>query len=145
MSKVEMRECPEAAFSELGKIWINQVKVTKDFRSIFMSHLSEYAFKCFEVHSVPNLKAVINEEKCQRMIFTPLEYFICGEDPSDGFQKLQNANAPSQLCGRVFKFGEPTYSCRFAAVFLLELFLFSLKFITASGTSGVQQMINSMY
>lgn len=112
MSKVEMRECPEAAFSELGKIWINQVKVTKDFRSIFMSHLSEYAFKCFELHSVPNLKAVINEEKCQRMIFTPLEYFICGEDPSDGFQKLQNANAPSQLCGRVFKFGEPTYSCR---------------------------------
>lgn len=108
-----MKESPESVFSELGKTWRNLVRETKDFRSIFMKHLSEYAFKCFELHSKPNLKAVINEEKCQRMIFAPLEYFICGEDPSVGFQRLQNANAPSQLCGRVFKVGEPTYSCRF--------------------------------
>ena len=113
MSEVEMKESPQSFFIELGKSWVKKAKVTRDFRSIFMKHLSEYAFLCFEVHSVPNLKAVFNEEKCQQMIFTPLEYFICGEDPSVGFQKLQNTNLPSQLCGRVFKVGEPTYSCRF--------------------------------
>ena len=130
-----MKGRPESVFSELGNSWIKRVKETRDFRSIFVRHLSEYAFKCFEVHSAPNLKVVINEEKCQRMIFTPLEYFICGEDPNIGFQKLQNANSPSQLCGRVFKVGEPTYSCRF--VFCIFSFIsvtlivdFSLKFKT---------------
>ena len=112
MSEVEMKDNPGSDLTELGKTWLNLAKTTRDFRSIFMNHLSEYVFKCFELHSVPNLKALINEQKCQRMIFAPMEYFICGEDPSVGFLKLQSANSPSQLCGRVFKVGEPTYSCR---------------------------------
>lgn len=112
MSQFETSESPKEVFGELGKRWVNQARITKDFQSIFMRHLSEYAFKCFEVYSAPNLKAAINEEKCQRTIFTPLEYFLCGEDPVVGFQTLQNANSPSQLCGKVFKVGEPTYSCR---------------------------------
>lgn len=103
---------PESDFSELGKTWLKRGKSAKDFRSIFMNHLSENVFKCFEMHSVPNSKALINEQKCQRMIFLPLEYYICGEDPIIGLQKLQSANSPSQLCGKVFKNGEPTYSCR---------------------------------
>lgn len=112
-----MRENPELDFSDLGKKWISRLREMRDFRSMFMEHLSEYVYKCFELHSDPNLKAFINEEKCQRMIFTPLEYFICGEDPTIGFQKLQSANSPSQLCGKVFKVGEPTYSCRFVLLF----------------------------
>ena len=103
---------PESDFSELGKTWLKRGKSAKDFRSIFMNHLSENVFKCFEMHSVPNSKGLINEQKCQRMIFLPLEYYICGEDPIIGLQKLQSANSPSQLCGKVFKNGEPTYSCR---------------------------------
>lgn len=114
MSEVEMRENPESDFGELGKKWINwRLRELREFRSIFSKHLSEHVYKCFELHSEPNLKAVINEEKCQRMIFAPLEYFVCGEDPKTGFQKLQSMNSPSQLCGKVFKVGEPTYSCRF--------------------------------
>ncbi|XP_029189284.2 E3 ubiquitin-protein ligase UBR2-like [Acropora millepora] len=112
MSQFETSESPKEVFGELGKRWIKQVKITKDFRSIFMRHLSDFASRCFEVYSAPNLKAAINEEKCQRFIFTALEYFLCGEDPIVGFQKLLNANSPSQLCGKVFKVGEPTYSCR---------------------------------
>lgn len=112
MSEVDMRDNPEFDFGALGNKWISRVRQIKDFESIFMKHLSEYVFKCFELHFEPNLKVLINEEKCQRMIFGPLECFICGEDPTIGFQKLQSMNAPSQLCGRVFKVGEPTYSCR---------------------------------
>lgn len=108
-----MRENPESDFGELGKKWINwRLRELREFRSIFSKHLSEHVYKCFELHSEPNLKAVINEEKCQRTIFSPLEYFVCGEDPKTGFQKLQSMNSPSQLCGKVFKVGEPTYSCR---------------------------------
>lgn len=108
-----MRENPESDFGELGKKWINwRLRELREFRSIFSKHLSEHVYKCFELHSEPNLKAVINEEKCQRTIFAPLEYFVCGEDPKTGFQKLQSMNSPSQLCGKVFKVGEPTYSCR---------------------------------
>lgn len=103
---------PESDFSELGKTWLKRGKSAKDFTSIFMNHLSENVFKCFEMHSVPNSKGLINEQKCQRMIFLPLEYYLCGEDPIIGLQKLQSANSPSQLCGKVFKNGEPTYSCR---------------------------------
>lgn len=116
MSEVDMRENPESDFSDLGKRWINSVREMRDFHSMFMKHLSDYVYKCFELQSEPNLKALINEEKCQRMIFAPLEYFICGEDPTIGFQKLQSSNSPSQLCGKVFKVGEPTYSCRFVSL-----------------------------
>ena len=112
-----MRENLESDFSELGKKWITgRLRDLKDFRSLFTAHLSKHVYKCFELHSEPNLKALINEEKCQRMIFAPLEYFICGEDPKIGFQKLQSINSPSHLCGKVFKVGEPTYSCRFVRV-----------------------------
>lgn len=117
MSEVEMRENPESDFSDLGKRWINRVREMRDFHHMFMKHVSDYVYKCFELQSEPNLKALINEEKCQRMILAPLEYFICGEDPTIGFQKLQSSNSPSQLCGKVFKVGEPTYSCRFVSLF----------------------------
>lgn len=121
MSQFETSESPKEVFGELGKRWIKQVKITKDFRSIFMRHLSDFASRCFEVYSSPNLKAAINEEKCERIIFTPLEYFLCGEDPIVGFQRLVNSNSPSQLCGKLFKVGEPTYSCRLATIFITIL------------------------
>lgn len=113
-----MKETTESDVSELGKIWMNRLE---DFPSLFMKHISEYASKCFELHTEPNLKVQINEEKCQRAIFAPLEYIICGEDPSIGFEKLQSTNSPSQLCGKVFKVGEPTYSCRFVHCYLYFL------------------------
>ncbi|KAM8946628.1 E3 ubiquitin-protein ligase UBR2 isoform 2-T2 [Pelodytes ibericus] len=52
----------------------------------------------------------------QNILLAPLEWYLFGEDPAIGFPKLKQANKPSQLCGRVFKVGEPTYSCRDCAV-----------------------------
>ncbi|XP_070180013.1 E3 ubiquitin-protein ligase UBR2-like isoform X1 [Littorina saxatilis] len=55
-------------------------------------------------------------EKEQRyantFLFHPLEQFLCGGDPSIKFQELKEMDAPSQICGHVFRTGEPTYSCR---------------------------------
>ncbi|KAI0239315.1 E3 ubiquitin-protein ligase UBR2 [Lamellibrachia satsuma] len=50
--------------------------------------------------------------KAQGVLFKPLEVFICGGDPTVVFQQLKNLDSPPQLCGKVFKNGEPTYACR---------------------------------
>ncbi|XP_078505840.1 E3 ubiquitin-protein ligase UBR2 isoform X1 [Lissotriton helveticus] len=52
----------------------------------------------------------------QHVLLGPMEWYLCGEDPVFGFPRLEQANKPSHLCGRVFKVGEPTYSCRDCAV-----------------------------
>ena len=54
----------------------------------------------------------IEEEDVQKFFFDPLERFLCAGDPKEMFQKLSSLNAPQAQCGKVFKVGEPTYSCR---------------------------------
>ena len=57
---------------------------------------------------------VANEEKKAKMfLFRPLETFICDGDPHEIFQQLKQYDNPPALCGRVFRLGEPTYSCRY--------------------------------
>ncbi|CAG0889985.1 unnamed protein product [Darwinula stevensoni] len=45
-------------------------------------------------------------------LLKPLEIFICDGPPEDKFQRLLQLDTPPTLCGKVFKNGEPTYSCR---------------------------------
>ena len=54
----------------------------------------------------------IEEEDVHKYFFDPLERFLCAGDPKEMFQKLSSLNAPHAQCGKVFKVGEPTYSCR---------------------------------
>ncbi|KAG7466311.1 hypothetical protein MATL_G00163480 [Megalops atlanticus] len=56
------------------------------------------------------------EELAVTRLLQPLEWFLFGEDPSVGLEKLQQSSTSSQLCGRVFKEGETTYSCRDCAI-----------------------------
>ncbi|RZB39562.1 zf-UBR and/or ClpS domain containing protein [Asbolus verrucosus] len=53
-----------------------------------------------------------DEERGQKILFNVLEEFICNGDPSSVFTKLSEMDKPPSVCGRVFKLGEPTYSCR---------------------------------
>ncbi|CAH1791627.1 unnamed protein product [Owenia fusiformis] len=48
----------------------------------------------------------------KRFLFRPIETFLCQGDPKTVFKELKEQNTPSQICGHVFKMGEPTYSCR---------------------------------
>lgn len=41
-----------------------------------------------------------------------MESFICGDNPQNLLEKLKTEENSSSVCGRVFKSGEPTYSCR---------------------------------
>ena len=54
----------------------------------------------------------VEEDKVQKYFFDILERFLCNGDPDEMFKKLSSLNAPQTQCGKVFKIGEPTYSCR---------------------------------
>ena len=47
-----------------------------------------------------------------KFLYRPMEYFLCAGDPDEVFKQLKDKDQPAQLCGHVFKNGEPTYSCR---------------------------------
>jgi len=53
------------------------------------------------------------ERRANRLLFMPMETFLCDGDPDVIFKKLKEYDDPPVLCGKVFKFGEPTYSCRY--------------------------------
>ena len=60
----------------------------------------------------PMLELDIEEDDVKKYFFDVLEKFICGDDPKEMFKKLSSLNSPQTTCGKVFKVGEPTYSCR---------------------------------
>lgn len=51
-----------------------------------------------------------DEDLAQTLLFSVLEQYICNGDPSSVL--AQPLDKPPSVCGRVFKMGEPTYSCR---------------------------------
>lgn len=53
-----------------------------------------------------------NEDEAQRVLFNTLEEFICRGDPQVVLNELSQLDKPPSVCGRVFKMGDPTYSCR---------------------------------
>ncbi|KPP76647.1 E3 ubiquitin-protein ligase UBR1-like [Scleropages formosus] len=71
---------------------------------------------CLEAEPCPQ-----EEELALSLLLQPLEYFLFGEDPHVSLEKLQQSGASSQLCGRVFKEGETTYSCRLLCLDLLQM------------------------
>ena len=54
----------------------------------------------------------IEEDDVQKYFFDVLEKFLCNGEPKEMFKKLSSLNSPQTQCGKVFKQGEPTYSCR---------------------------------
>ncbi|KAG7206391.1 hypothetical protein KM043_003754 [Ampulex compressa] len=53
-----------------------------------------------------------DEDKAQKMLYNTLEEFICNGDPQVVLKQLSQMDNPPSVCGKVFKMGEPTYSCR---------------------------------
>ncbi|XP_054000464.1 E3 ubiquitin-protein ligase UBR2 [Hylaeus anthracinus] len=51
-----------------------------------------------------------DEEEAQKVLYDTLEQFICNDDPQVVLKKLSQMD--NVTCGKVFKMGEPTYSCR---------------------------------
>lgn len=54
----------------------------------------------------------LDEEKARKILYSTLEEFICNGDPKKVLKQLSQMDNLPSVCGRVFKMGEPTYSCR---------------------------------
>ncbi|TRY85639.1 hypothetical protein DNTS_008798 [Danionella cerebrum] len=108
-------------------------------------HLACYVPKIYCLG--PNLNPQNEDLLSQLLLQGPLEWYLCGEEPSVGLAKLEQNNQPSQLCGYVFKVGEPAYICRECAadhtcVLCMQCFLGSVHKehryrMTASVGAGV--------
>ncbi|OXB63359.1 hypothetical protein ASZ78_001935 [Callipepla squamata] len=84
-----------------------------DFQATFLQCLAKHVPNIYSAEMDPLLEK--QEEMVQAAIFYPLECYLFGEDPDSFLEKLQQSGI-SQLCGKVFKGGETTYSCRDCAV-----------------------------
>lgn len=102
---------------------LNEKEEIKKWQEIFKkgmlssSHFKEYwRVKVPRIYSPsPNescLNWSFNEEEAQRVLFNILEEFICDGDPGVVLDQLSKLDKPPSVCGRVFKMGDPTYSCR---------------------------------
>ncbi|KAI6068262.1 E3 ubiquitin-protein ligase [Aix galericulata] len=84
-----------------------------DFQATFLQCLAKHVPNIYSAEMDPLLEK--QEEMVQAAILYPLERYLFGEDPDTFLEKLQQSGT-SQLCGKVFKGGETTYSCRDCAV-----------------------------
>lgn len=57
-------------------------------------------------------KCSFDEGLAKVVIIDAIEEFMCGEDPQNVFKRLKTENHFPSVCGRVFRSGEATYSCR---------------------------------
>ncbi|XP_061173944.1 E3 ubiquitin-protein ligase UBR2-like isoform X1 [Saccostrea echinata] len=98
---------PEYRQDRLLEEWLTSCK-----QGNLLSALKKH-WKTFVLCVYGNSHDAAKEERLgKKFLFRPMEYFLCQKDPEVVFEELQAKNMPSQLCGKVFKTGEPTYSCR---------------------------------
>uniref|UniRef100_A0A8C7D4C4 E3 ubiquitin-protein ligase n=1 Tax=Oncorhynchus kisutch TaxID=8019 RepID=A0A8C7D4C4_ONCKI len=138
LPKVALCEALENLF-----VLLKWLQVTDLYKEVY-HHLARYVPKIYCLG--PNLNPQSEDLLAQMLLQAPLEWYLCGEDPSTGLAKLEQNNQPSQLCGHVFKVGEPTYSCRECAadptcVLCMQCFLGSVHKehryrMTTSGGGG---------
>lgn len=55
---------------------------------------------------------VFDENGAKSAIIDALEELICGDNPQQVLERIRTEDNIPSVCGRVFKTGEPTYSCR---------------------------------
>lgn len=58
------------------------------------------------------MKCVFKESEAKECVNSMLSEFILGDNPKAVIEKLSMGGSAQTVCGRVFKIGEPTYSCR---------------------------------
>ncbi|XP_046835052.1 E3 ubiquitin-protein ligase UBR2 [Vespa crabro] len=95
------------------KVWMD--KMSKGVLSLthFKEHWRIWVPKIYSPEPNGNcLDWSFDEEKAQKILYNTLEEFICNDDPQVVLKQLSQMDNPPSICGKVFKMGEPTYSCR---------------------------------
>lgn len=84
----------------------------KRLYDIFCAYWSRKVPQIYEPESA-SLSQVFNEELASQELFGLLDVFITQSlKPDEVYSKLAENVSGKDHCGRVFKHGEPTYSCR---------------------------------
>lgn len=79
--------------------------------SYFKEHWRVWVPKIYSPEPNSNcLDLVFDEDTAQKVLFLTLEEFICNGDPKVVLKELSQMD--NVICGKVFKMGEATYSCR---------------------------------
>lgn len=90
---------------------LNAKSGTGDLLALLQNHWRQYAPLCFSVLENPRRNLV--ELDSDRVLIKPLEAFLCNDlDTEAVLGSLAKLDDPPQLCGKVFKNGEPSYFCR---------------------------------
>lgn len=93
----------------MGVLFLQWCDERFNFQATFLQCLAKHVPNIYSAEMDPLLEK--QEEMVQAAILYPLECYLFGEDPDIFLEKLQQSGT-SQLCGKVFKGGETTYSCR---------------------------------
>lgn len=74
-------------------------------------HWQTFVPICYNVLETPSRNLI--DMKSNSILFRPLEVYLCNcIENEKALSKLKEFDDPPQLCGKVFKAGEPSYFCR---------------------------------
>ncbi|KAJ8971803.1 hypothetical protein NQ317_010778, partial [Molorchus minor] len=85
-------------FEELWRVWVPKI-YSPSLEAGLNTNLNNTIF-------------LFNDDLGQDILINTLVEFICNGDPSTFFKQLSELDKAPSVCGKVFRFGEPTYSCR---------------------------------
>ncbi|XP_066999318.2 E3 ubiquitin-protein ligase UBR2 isoform X2 [Anabrus simplex] len=95
------------------EIWMEKLKQGILSTTHFQEHWRIWVPKIYSPEPKGScLEWSFDEDKAKEVLFDTLERFICNGDPQEVFTNLSQMDKAPSVCRRVFKLGEPTYSCR---------------------------------
>lgn len=118
ISDVEMSPAPEtsrtnAVAQQCTQRWLEKMKQGVLSSTHFKEHWRVWVPRIFSPTANESFSDwSYDEEKARKLLFSTLEEFICDGDPAQVLTNMSQLERPPSVCGRVFKVGEPTYSCR---------------------------------
>ncbi|XP_017056178.1 E3 ubiquitin-protein ligase UBR1 isoform X2 [Drosophila ficusphila] len=123
MDRYDMEDvvvAPPAECSSPLKEWRLKGQAGTLTRSDFTEFFKREAPKYFEYQSVATetdpstltLKCMFKEALAKEELIDLVVEFIVGDNPTAALEKLRLEGNTATVCGKVFKNGEPTYSCR---------------------------------
>ena len=85
--------------------------------ALLLDHWSTGVPELFRPNGPENLAQVYDEPAAMDRLIRPLEWFITSRaEPAELWQQLRDICPPPDLCAKVFKGGEPVYSCQDCAL-----------------------------
>ncbi|XP_034490388.1 E3 ubiquitin-protein ligase UBR1 isoform X2 [Drosophila innubila] len=113
MEDVVVAPPPEHDGSSPLKEWRLKLQAGTLTRNDFIEYFKKESPKYFEFQTeMETVKCMFKESLAKEEIIDVMVEFMLGDNPVTALEKLQLEGNTATVCGKVFKNGEPTYSCR---------------------------------